>query len=248
MLGLGQPRTSSESGNAGTIVGSRPQRPQLWAPRSSPTDCTLVEKLLTLTSVSPGATLLLAAILLASLIGLFAAPSMLERNLFRPFWLVSRREYSTLISSAFLHADLGHLFFNAFTFWAFAFTLERTIGTAKFVALYFFGLLASDLGTYFKHRSDPGYRCLGASGAILAVLFASIVYFPLGSIFILPIPVPIPAPLFALAYLAYSYYASRQARGRVNHDAHLVGALAGIAFVMLTDVKALGRASRLIFG
>ena len=153
-----------------------------------------------------------------------------------------------MITSAFLHADLAHLFFNAFTFWAFAFPLERAIGTASFLALYFFGLLASDLGTYFKHRNDPGYQCLGASGAILAVLFASIVYFPSASIFILPIPVPIPAPVFAVAYLAYTYYASHHARGRINHDAHLAGALAGIAFVALTDSTTLGRALHFVLG
>lgn len=207
-----------------------------------------MESLVALASASPGATLLLTAIVLASLIGLYVVPSMIDRNLFRPHWLVSCRQYPTLITSAFLHADLAHLFFNAFTFWAFAFPLEHAIGTPKFLALYFFGLLASDLGTYFKHRSDPGYQCLGASGAILAVLFASIVYFPSASIFILPIPVPIPAPLFAIAYLAYSYYASRQARGRVNHDAHLVGALAGVAFVALTDFEAIGHAWRLVLG
>ena len=76
------------------------------------------------------------------------------------------------------------------------------------------------------------------------MLFASIVYTPSQSIFILPIPVPIPAPLFAVAYLAYTVYASRQARGRINHDAHLSGALAGVAFVVLTDPAALGRAWR----
>lgn len=197
---------------------------------------------------TPAASLLLAAIVLASLIGLFAAPAMIERSLFRPYWLVSRREYATPITSAFVHADLGHLFFNVFTFWAFAFALERQIGTARFLALYAFGLLASGLGTYFKHRGDPGYRCLGASGAILAVLFASIVHAPTASIFILPIPVPIPAPLFAVAYLAYSYVAARQAQGRVNHDAHLAGAIAGIAFVALTDAQAVGRAWRLVVG
>ncbi len=184
----------------------------------------------------------------ASLIGLFAAPSMIERNLFQPFWLVSRRQYATLITSAFLHADIGHLFFNGFTFWAFAFKLERAIGSATFLALYFFGLLSSDLGTYFTHRRDPGYRCLGASGAILAVLFASIVYFPSGSIYVLPIPVPIPAPLFAVGYLAFTYIAARQGRGRVNHDAHLAGALAGVGFVALTDAGALSRALHVFFG
>jgi membrane associated rhomboid family serine protease len=80
------------------------------------------------------------------------------------------------------------------------------------------------------------------------VLFASIVYSPKASIFILPIPLPIPAPLFALAYLAYSYYAARQAQSRVNHDAHLAGALAGIAFVAMTDPRTVGRAWRLVVG
>jgi membrane associated rhomboid family serine protease len=194
------------------------------------------------------AALLLAAMLIASLIGLFAAPALIERSLFRPHWLLPRREYSTLVTSAFVHADLAHLIFNAFTFWAFAFALERAIGSTRFVALYAFGLLASDAGTWFKHRRDPEYRTLGASGAILAVLFASIVYFPTGSIFILPIPVPIPAPLFALGYLAYTYYAARLARGRINHDAHLSGAIAGLAFVVLTDPAAIERAWRSVFG
>jgi membrane associated rhomboid family serine protease len=197
---------------------------------------------------TPAATLLLAAMLAASLIGLFKAPLMVESNLFRPYWLVPRHQYLTLITSGFLHADLAHLLFNAFTFWAFGFGLERTIGTPAFLALYFFGLLVSDAGTWLKHRHDPEYRSLGASGAILAVLFAAIVYHPASSIFILPIPVPIPAPLFALGYLAYTYYAARQARGRINHDAHLAGAVAGVAFVAVTDWPALVHALRSFIG
>lgn len=207
-----------------------------------------MEALVSTFSATPGAASLLGIIVAASLIGLYAAPAMLERNLFRPHGLVARSDYATLITSGFLHADLAHLFFNAFTFWAFAFSLERAIGTPRFLLLYFFGLLVSDLGTFLKHRQDPGYRSLGASGAILAVLFASIVYFPTHAIFIMPIPVPIPAPLFALAYLAYSYYASTQARGRVNHDAHIAGAVAGVVFVALTDGAAIGNASRHLFG
>ncbi len=186
---------------------------------------------------SPAASVLLAVILVASLIGLYSRPDLLERNLFRPFWFLQRREYLSAISSGFLHADLPHLLFNGITLWAFAFPLERVIGSAKLLALYFFGLLASDFGTWLNHRRDPAYRCLGASGAILAVLFASIVYVPSASIFILPIPVPIPAPLFAVLYLAYTWWASRSARGRINHDAHLAGALAGIAFVAIVDTR-----------
>jgi membrane associated rhomboid family serine protease len=197
---------------------------------------------------SPGATLLLGAIVLASLVGLRANPSLLQRCLFRPYWFWRRAEFWTPITSAFVHADLGHLLFNGFTFWAFAFPLERAIGTARFLALYVVGLVASDVGTWVKHRHDPAYQTLGASGAILAVLFASIVYFPTNAIFILPIPVPIPAPLFAFGYLAFTWYASRQQGGRINHDAHLTGALAGLCFVALTDLPALVRALRVVTG
>jgi membrane associated rhomboid family serine protease len=175
---------------------------------------------------------------MVSLVGLFVAPQIISRCLFRPYWLVKRAEYSTLVSSGFVHADVGHLVFNAITFYSFAFSLERYIGTLMFLLLYFAGLLLGNVGTYFKHRSDPNYSCLGASGAILAVMFASIVYFPSQRLFIIPIPVPIPAPLFALGYLAYSYYSARQSRGRINHDAHLGGALTGLAFVALTDPDA----------
>jgi membrane associated rhomboid family serine protease len=207
-----------------------------------------MDPIASLSGGAPAAALILAAMLLASLWGLFKSPSLIERHLLRPYWLLPRREVHTLITSGFLHADLPHLFFNAFTFYAFAFSLERTMGTPRFAALYLFGLLISGAGTWLVHRREPEYRSLGASGAILAVLFASIVYTPTQSIFILPIPVPIPAPLFALLYLAYTVWASRQVQGRINHDAHLSGAVAGVAFVMLTDAEAFGRAWHQVTG
>jgi membrane associated rhomboid family serine protease len=208
-----------------------------------------MQALSTLTQGAPAAAVVLATMLVASLLALYAAPSILDRHLLRPYWLLPRRQYATVISSGFLHADLPHLLFNAFTFWAFSFSLERAIGSARFVALYAFGLLVSSAGTWLAHRRQPEYASLGASGAILAVLFASIVYTPAQSIFIFPIPLPIPAPLFALLYLAFTIYASRQpARGRINHDAHLSGALAGVAFVLLTDPAAFGRALQQVFG
>ena len=188
------------------------------------------------------ATIILGVTVAVSLLGLLGAPWIIERNLFRPFWFVPRRQYWTAISSGFVHADLAHLLFNSVSYWFFAFPLERVIGTPRFTALYFAGLVASNTGTYFKHRHDPDYACLGASGAILAVLFASILYFPRQSIMIMPVPLPIPAPLFAIGYLAYTFYAARHPHGRINHDAHFDGALAGLAFVALTDPAAWARA------
>lgn len=201
-----------------------------------------------LTAGAPVAGALLVTIIAVSLAGLTVAPQLIQRNLLRPYVIARRRDRHTWITSGFIHADYFHLIFNCVTLWSFGFALERYIGSTRFFLLYCFGLLVSDLGTYIKHRDDPNYASLGASGAILAVLFASIIYFPTQSLIILPIPFPIPAPLFAVGYLAYSLYAARHARGRINHDAHLGGALAGVLFVAVTDTGALQRGLRMVLG
>lgn len=189
-------------------------------------------------NAGPGALTIFALTIILSLIGLFAAPWLVDRCLFRPYWYLRNRQYDTVVLSGFVHADMAHLLFNMITFYFFAFPLEGRVGTFKFVVLYVFGLLISEVGSFYKHRNNPDYATLGASGAISSVLFASIVYFPTSSLFIFPIPIPIPAPLFAVGYLAYTYYSARQARGRINHDAHLGGAIWGLVFVALTDPSA----------
>lgn len=194
-----------------------------------------------ITGGAPLAALILAAIAIASFAA-FSSPRFLERCLLRPARIAQGREWHTLISSGFVHADYGHLLLNALTLWSFGFTMERTIGGPRFLALYATGLLVSSAGTVLRHRSDPAYASLGASGAILAVLFASIVYFPRQSLYILPIPLPIPATLFALGYLVYTVYAGRRGIGRINHGAHLDGAISGLLFVAVTEPEAVSAA------
>lgn len=177
---------------------------------------------------------ILVVTIIVSVIGL-SSPKLIERSVLRPYLVARGTGYSGLLTSGFVHANVGHMLFNLITLYSFGPPLERVIGSIKLVVLYFSALLISGAGTVVKHRDDPQYASLGASGAILGVLFASILYFPRRSLFILPLPVPIPAPLFAVGYLAFSWYSARTRRGQVNHDAHIFGALTGIAFVLVTD-------------
>lgn len=201
------------------------------------------------------ALLIFVTTIVVSLVALYAAPRLMDRLIFRPYDTQRRGVYYTVITHGFVHGDLMHLIFNMMTFWFFAFLLERRIGSVAFGLLYCGSLVLAVSTTYLKHRRDPQYATLGASGAIAAVLFAAIVYFPSMKLFILPIPVPIPAPLFAVAYVAYSWYAkeggrfaSGMAGQKINHDAHLIGALVGLVFVLVTDPGAYAQLLRTVFG
>jgi membrane associated rhomboid family serine protease len=195
------------------------------------------------------ASLVILAVNIGIGLATLANRQLIERLVFKPYDYARDRNRYTIIVSAFAHADVWHLLFNMVTFYYFgARLLEGRIGTPMFITLYTLGLVLSQVGSYRKHRNNPAYATLGASGAISAVLFAAVVYFPTESLYMFFIPVPIPAPLFAVSYLAYTWWAARQERGQINHDAHLAGALTGLAFVAITDLRAWSRAIGLVFG
>lgn len=190
-------------------------------------------------AIAPATFGILLATVAVSGLGLMVSPKIIERNLLRPYYLVRDQRYDTLITKGFVHADFFHLLFNMMTLYFFAPRLERRIGTGMFIALYFIGLLTASLGTFFRRRRDPNYASLGASGAINTVLFAYIVYYPMTVIYVF-FALPVPALLYAVLFLAYSWYSSRQANDNINHDAHFDGAIAGLVFVLLTDPGAWG--------
>jgi membrane associated rhomboid family serine protease len=196
-------------------------------------------------NTTPASLAILVTIAVVSVIALNFSPRLLDRNLLRPYFIVRNRTYSTLVTSGFIHGDFGHLFFNGITLFFFGPGLERRIGTPRFLALYLIALVLSSLGTVIKRRNDPNYAALGASGAILGVLFAYIVYFPTNMLY-LYFAVPIPAVLFAFCYLGYSLWAAKHSRDNINHDAHLDGAVTGLIFVGVTDFPAWQRAFRAV--
>lgn len=176
--------------------------------------------------------LLIAINTVVSLIALYGAPRLLERGYLKPFRVMREHTWYELFTSGFLHANFGHLFVNMFTLYFFGRIMEQILGPVYFLGLYLSSLIVSGLPSLFKFRNDPSYATLGASGAVGGVLFAYIILFPLESIYIFLIPLPIPAFIFGVLYIFYSMYESKQARGKVNHEAHIAGALWGIIYLV----------------
>ena len=74
----------------------------------------------------------------------------------------------TLITYAFAHSGLIHLALNMYSLWVFGEALERSLGTNKFLAIYFGSVIAGGLAFAFL---EPGY-VVGASGAIFGLMAA----------------------------------------------------------------------------
>ena len=170
---------------------------------------------------------------IVSLAALYMYPRLIEWGYLKPSRVVKDNTWYELLTSGFLHANLGHLFVNMFTLFFFGKVMEAVLGAEYFTGLYLTGLIVAGIPSVIKFKNNESYATLGASGAVGAVLFAFIFLFPLESIYLFLIPIPIPAFVFGVLYLIYSMYESKQARGKINHEAHIAGALWGIVYLVI---------------
>ena len=58
-----------------------------------------------MSGIGPGAGSLLALTIALSVVGLFGSQAFVERCLFRPYWYLRNREYSTALLAGFVHAE-----------------------------------------------------------------------------------------------------------------------------------------------
>jgi membrane associated rhomboid family serine protease len=184
---------------------------------------------------------------------LFANQGLKEKFLHIPYNEYHNNEKYRLLTSGFIHGDYMHLLFNMIALFSFGSNVESWFsqaemfgsnGTIVYIMFYLVAIVAANLPTYAEHKNNPNYRSLGASGAIAAVIFASIINSPMSMILM---PFPMPGFLFGILYLWYENSLSKKNIDNIAHDAHFYGALFGVLFIAVFKTKALGACYEEIF-
>ena len=151
-----------------------------------------------------------------------------------------------VVSYMFLHGGLEHLFFNMFALWMFGRTLEREIGSQRFLTYYLVCGIGAALLQLLVAWLEYGYvveaygamsprsigllqvPTVGASGAVFGLLLAFGVMHPNATIMLMIPPIPMKAKWFVMIYgLIELFFGVSGYQQGVAHFAHLGGMLWG---------------------
>ena len=171
----------------------------------------------------------------------FTRKMNINRGLFNAYAVWHQRQWYRMLSYGLVHGGWGHLFFNMLTLYFFGTVVEQYFsaafgalgGTALYIILYVSAIAVSSIWDLVKHRNDVSYNAVGASGAVSAILFASILFEPKMGIYIYLIPIPVPGYVFAPLYLLYCWFMAKRNMDNIGHTAHFWGAVYGLLFPLL---------------
>jgi membrane associated rhomboid family serine protease len=164
---------------------------------------------------------------------------LLDQFIFYPP-AVRRGQIYRFFSCGLIHADFGHLIFNMISLYLFGEAVESKFmeafgpaGRLVYLGMYVLALAVSVIPTYINNKDNYHYRSLGASGAVSAVIFAGILFFPLARLGLFFIPIYVAGFLFGIIYLFVSGWLDKRGGGNINHSAHIFGALFGVGFTII---------------
>lgn len=170
-------------------------------------------------------------------------PELYSKLLFNPYQVFHRKEWHRIFTHGLIHDrnNIFHLGFNMYVLYSFGNAVESILinhmnglGIVYYLIIYIGGMAVATLPSLIKHKDNYHYNSVGASGAVSAVLFATIAFVPFsGGIGIMFIPISIPPLVFGVLYLAYEYYMQKRGGTNIAHDAHIWGAVFGFLFTLV---------------
>lgn len=169
----------------------------------------------------------------------FNNPEIIMRLSHYPYAVERKKEYYRFLTSGFVHANWAHLLFNGLALYTFGLHVERQyqfifgdeMGKILFLVMYLTTIVVAGIQDFLQHRNNPGYYAVGASGGVSGILFASILFDPWSTIYIYFIPIW--SIVAGILYLAYSWWAARNANDHIGHNAHFYGGIFGFIFTVL---------------
>lgn len=163
---------------------------------------------------------------------------------FSPYLAKHYNQKTRFFTHMFVHADWGHLFFNMFSFYMFGRFIELELrafygdylGGFHFLVLYLLGGLFSTLWPFIRNQDNDTYFSVGASGAVSAIIFSTIIWYPQLEMGLIFLPIMVPGYIFGPLYLLFEFFAFRYGKSRIAHDAHIGGALFGIVYIIIINI------------
>ena len=166
-------------------------------------------------------------------------PELHNQLMLNPYQTLRGRQYWRLLTSGFVHNGPLHLFLNLFTLYFFGTAIEtifkvyfHEMGVILYLTLFITAVVVANLPTMFKHKNNPNYNSLGASGGVSALVLAFILFDPIRDLCLYAI-ICLPGYILGAIFIVYSIIMGKRGRDNINHDAHLWGAVYGVAFVLL---------------
>ncbi len=190
---------------------------------------------------APATYALIIANLIASIYGISFDRGFVGSFAFNVGALVNAKQHYRIFTSSFLHGDYFHLLFNMMTLFFFGPPVERLLGTDGFLIIFFGAVLASGIVSFYVNRYNLAYTSLGASDGVSGVVLSFCLFAPLYPIYFMFVPIPIPAIVYGVVYILVSANMIGRFGGRVAHEAHLAGAIAGVILTIAMRPEIVGQ-------
>jgi membrane associated rhomboid family serine protease len=182
---------------------------------------------------------------LAFILELVGGDTFVNRWAAVPVQIMAGRHLETLLSSMFMHASWLHIISNMAFLWAFGPEIEDAMGRARYVVFYAAGGLVAMMAQVAADASGA-IPCLGASGAIAAVMGAFLITYPTDRIRTIVffgwfvrvtfIPAVLLIGFWLLTQLISLGSVADVQQGGVAYVAHVAGAVFGAATAKLFEV------------
>ncbi len=136
----------------------------------------------------------------------------------------------TIVTSMFIHASPGHIFFNMIALFLLGTSLEKKVSKERYLMVYFFGGIIGNLVMLIPFLYSPNTIGVGASGAISALVGLGVFVCP-SKLVIFPSVIPLPFVVAGVLYFLSTIMNLFMPEDvTIGYPVHMMGIIVGSIF------------------